>query len=892
MPKSQIRTLWTFLLLLALAASATAQTTGTIRGQARDQEGRALPGVTVTATSDSRGTSRATVSGDNGHFILSSLSVGTYSVTSILDGFHEQVVEGLYVGISATVTLDVRMPLASVVDEVITITSSPALDVSSSSVASSFTSEFIEDLPTDRNFYDMMAVAPGVSAESEGSTGMSVFGSGVASNSWSIDGLDTTNTDTGSAWWYINPAIIAEVQVMAVGAPAQYGNMSGGAFNVVTKSGTNDLEGSIDLYYQDDSLTGENAELDGIPFHRDEFLDFSFSLGGPLKRDKLWFFLAYEDIKDASSDAGVDPDFPDTFPYLRYDLKLNASLSDNNLLEAKAHYDEYDWAFGEISRTPDAQGAEFGEVPAWGIRLQSVLGADNFLELHYAGYNGTDNWQSRTGSTADPFLDYSPDGADGKPDNSLPTERSGSLYFPYVWELAHEQVDATLSHYADDFLGEHDFKFGVSYVKGEGDTVTAGGLNGVYFYRYQYPDYTYEYYGNTYTYEYPMYYYRVTARPYHYGADAEALSAFIDDQWQVTHKLTLNVGLRFDQHNADIPDFPRLNQDWSETGDTIPGLKDAVDWTLWSPRIGFAYKIGDRGVLRGFYGKFYDGNVTGNWYSPPPDAPSYLYEYSLSPDGPWTESYVLEQLGTTVDPDLKAPETDQFTFGYEHQIGKSFTLGIQGIYKESKNLIGWEILGDGLYEFLDWENPFTGETITLASIVEQPSTRKGNGPGAGSLAAPGTKFNQEYEGAFISVRKRHTDGWSLQGSYTWSNSTGFLPRPLSQGQGSPFFTGGEGRDPNNWINAEQALQNEREHVLQMQANFDLPWKLNATVIYSYLDGKPYNRQFRAGTGSSSTRLEQGAQGVIVIPASSDARLPAQNVLDLALGRRFELSTLR
>ncbi len=875
MPNPSTRILWV-LLSLALATGAAAQTTGTIRGEVKGQDGGPLPGVTVTATSAARGTSRTTISGESGHFVLSALAVDSYSVSAKLDGFLDQAVD-VRVGISSTVRLDLTMAPASI-DETITITSAPLLDVTSSSVGTSFTSEFLEDLPTDRNFYDMLAVTPGVSAESEGSSGMSAFGSSIASNSWSVDGQITTNQDTGNAWWYINADTIEEIQVLAVGAPAEYGNMSGAAFNVVTKSGTNKLQGSANLYYQDDSLTGDNAEINGIPFQRDEFQNFTFTLGGPFKRDKAWFFAAYENARDQYSEAGVDPGSPDTFPSDRYDIKVTAALNQSNMLEGKFHYEDYRWAFGDAFETPDAQGSEFGTNPAWGIQLQSVLNQDNFLEVRYAGYSGKDNWLSRTRSQADPFIDYSP------PDGG-PERYSGSLYFPYIWDLSRDQVDVNLSHHADDLLqGDHDFKFGISYGQGKGDTITAGGVNGVYYYRYEY---SYEYYGNTYT---TPYYYRVTARPYHYGADADSISAFIDDSWQVNSNLTLNVGLRFDQHNSDIPDFPRLNQDWSETGETIPGLKDAVDWTLWSPRIGFAYKIGEKGVLRGFYGKFHDGNVTGNWYAPPPDAPSYLTEFSTSPDGPWEESSLSEQLGTTVDPDLRAPETDQFTLGYEFQAGKNYTIGVQGIYKETKNLIGWEILGDGVYEFLDWTNPFTGEIIQLASIIEQPSTRKGNGPGAGSLAPPGTKYNQKYEGAFVSVRRRHADGWSLQGSYTWSNSEGFLPRPLSDTQGSPFYAGGEGRDPNNWINAEQALQNEREHVIQFQGNFDLPWKLSGTVIYSYLDGKPFNRQFRAGAASSATPLEQGAQGVIVIPASSDNTLPAQSVLDLALGRRFELGS--
>ncbi len=858
---------------LGWVATAAAQTTGTIRGTARDTTGSPLPGVTVTVTSESRGTSRSTSTGASGSFVLPTLPVDSYSVETRLDGFLDRKVGGVRVGIGSTTELELVLPPASV-EDTITVSSAPILDATSSSVDTSFSAEFLEDLATDRNFFDMIAVAPGISPESENSADFSAFGSSITSNSWSVDGQEATNHDTGNAWWYINPATIEEIQVLAVGAPAQYGNMSGAAFNVVTKSGTNDFKGSVDLYLQDDGLTDENAEVDGIPFRRDQFRNFSVTLGGPLRRDEIWFFGAYENARDASSAPGEDPDFPDTLPSDRYDLKVTAALEDSHLLEAKLHYEDYDWAFGDPFQTPDAQESQFGQNPAWAVQLQSVLSSDTYLEARYAGYNGTDNRLSRTRSTADPFIDVSP------PDGG-PQRFSGSLFFPYIWELSREQVDVNLSHHTDELLaGDHDFKFGITYGQGEGDTITAGGPNGVYYYRYEY---SFEYYGNTYTYPY---YYRVTGRPYHYGAEAESISAFVDDSWQVNDRLTLNLGVRLDQHKADIPSYPRLLQDWSESGDFIPGLDDAIDWTLVSPRLGFAWKTGERGVLRGFYGKFYDGNVTGNWYTPPPDAPSYLYEVSSSRDGPYTPFFLFEQDSTTVDPDLRAPETDQLTLGYEHQIGAHYTLGIQAIYKDSKNLIGWEILGDGELESVPWTNPFTGEVVQLASILVQPSTRKGNGPGPGSLAPPGARYEQEYKGAFVHFARRYADGWSLRASYTWSDSEGFLPRPLSQSQGAPFYTASEGRDPNHWINAQQALQNEREHVFQLQGTFELPWKLVGTAVYSFLDGKPFSRQVRVGAGSSSSPLAQGTQEVIALPAGSEQRLPSQSVLDLSLGRRF------
>ncbi len=875
MHRSLLPTLGGLLLLLSFAAGAAAQTTGTIRGVVADQAGTTLPGVTVTATSEGRGTSRSTITGDNGRFALSGLPVDNYTVDATLEGFHSRTVSGVRVGISSAVTLEFTMS-ADTVEESIVVTGAPLVDVSSSSVGTNYSADFIEELPTTRNFWDMMAIAPGISQQDEQSQSLSAFGSGISSNSWSIDGLNTTNADTGEAWWWINPDTIEEVQVLAIGAPAQYGNMSGAALNVVTKSGTDKFEGAANFYYQSDSLTSENARINDIPFHREKYNEFTFSLGGPLKRDKLWFFVSHQNYREAATDPGENPDFPTDNRSDRSDVKLNAQPTDSTSLDGKFHYEDWDFAGAGPFETPDASESYFGTNPAYGLSLASVLGPNTLLEASYAGYRGIENYQSKTRSQDDPFFDKAPPGGG-------PWHYSGSLWYPYVWDIARDQIDIKLSTHAADFIkGDHDYTFGVSYGVGEGDTVTAGGLNGVYYYR---NEYSYDYYGYTYTYEY---YYRASARAYHYGAETETISAFIDDSWQVTDNLTLNVGVRIDSISSDIPDYPLLDMSWNPTGDTIPGAKNAVDWQHVSPRIGFAYKTGDSGVLRGFYGKFYDGDVTGNWYAPPPNPPTYYYEFSSGRNGPWEPFYTWEWHANTVNPDLKPPQTDQFTLGYEHQLGKHYAVAVQGVYKQTKNLIGWEILDDGVYEMVPWTNPFTGEVVELASIVVQPTTRKGNRPGDGSLAPPGENFNHDYKGAFLTFNKQYADGWNMMASYTWSDSNGFLPKPTSTVQGDAFYTGTDGRDPNNWINSTQALQSEREHVVQVQGSFDLPWSLNGSVIYRFLSGKPYNRQLSVGGMFSSSPLNQGSQTVIAIPADTSTSMPDQNVVDLGLGRDFKL----
>ncbi len=852
-----------------VALSATAQTTGSIRGQAVDQQGGPLPGVTVQVTGDLIRGERLSVTGEGGAFSFSAIPPGEYTVSAELEGFASKRLDGVRVGISSTRTLELILDVESV-SEVIEVTSEPSLlDVSRASVGASYSAEFLEDLPTNRNFYDFVSLAPGINQDQEGGYTFSAYGSSTTSNTWNIDGLDTTAGDTGNAWWYVNPDTIAEVQVLGLGLPAEYGAVSGAAVNVVTKSGTNDFQGRINWYEQFDELTDTNVEiedLDGNSYGhgRDEFRNVTLTAGGPLRKDKLWFFAAVEYNSDAITDPGVAPELANPFLWWRYDLKLTAALNRSNTLEAKGHYEDYEYNFPtDPFATPDATGVETGHNPAWGLLFQSVLSNDTFLEAHYAGWTGNDFWNSSTGSLETPFVDYT---------QPVPVS-SQSLSYPYDYLISRDQVDVKLSHFADDFLhGDHELKFGVQFTKAGADTFVELGPTGAYIYKYEYyPGYPY--------------YYKWEQLPYYYGSEAETVSAFFDDSWKITDKLTLNAGVRWDKSDADIPDYPRLDNTGSPTGVNVAGVSGVIDFETIAPRLGFVYQVGKerRGVVRGAYGKYYDGNVTGNWNAPPPEVPTLYYSFGTTLDGYFYASGESASGAFKLpDPNLGPPETDQYALGYERQIGSDMAVGVQTVYKKTTNMIGWEILGDGVYELVPFTDPQTGTVYQLASIVEQPTIRKGNRPGAGSLAPAGAGYGQEYEGYFLTFNKRHSHGWSLQASYGYSKASGRIPRPKQQFQNTALYTGREGSDPNLHINADQLLQADRKHVLQLQGNWDLPWQLEGSAVFRWLTGRPYNRR-------TMVSLNQGLVDLILEPASDSLRLPDQIFLDLTLGRRFELS---
>ncbi len=868
-----------FLLLatgLVLTLPLEAQTTtGTVRGEVTDTGGAPLPGVTVTLIGE-QGVERVVATGENGAYLIPSVQPGTYAVDVQLEGMGQQRAEEVRVNIGGTMTVDFQLGGDRVAEQITITAETPLLDLTGSDVGTNYTSEFVEDLPTHRNFWDLVSVAPGMSQATEDSTSQTALGSSITSNSWNVDGLDVTGPETGNAWWYVNPDIIEEIQVLTIGAPAEFGNMTGAAINVVTKSGGNEYEGSLNSYFQLDELTDEGAEINGIPYSRDKFEDLTLSFGGPIKRDRAWFFVAGQYSRDAFAVPGVEPQFAPETAYDRYDGKLDVSITPRTQLDAKYHYEDYDIAeTGSAFIAPEATGSEFGDNPAAGAGISHTITDRTLIEAHYAGWWGDDFWRSQTGSTESTFIDFTPPGGG-------PAVQTGNIAFPYDYELYRHQGDVKLSHFAQDFLhGDHDFRFGVQYSYGSADTITFPAGNGYYY------AYDYDYYGTIYP-----YYYLYTWTPFHYGNKQRSTSAFADDSWRVNERLTLNVGLRYDIHEGWIPDYPRLDENKSETGETIPGRDDVIDWKVLSPRFGFAYVLGadERTVLRGSAGIYFDGNVGGNWNYPPPQTPPL---FTFLCDGPppttcdFSEPYDVDIIADVgVDPGLDPPRAEQYALGAERQIGDSMAAGVQLVYKETRDLIGWEILGDGIYDIVDFTDPVTGEVIQLVSFCDEgcaPTIRKGNRPGAGSLA-PDEEYHQDYRAAIFTFERRHREGWSLLGSYTWSRSEGLLPRPDLQTQGAPFYGSLNGSDPNEWLRADQLLQNDREHMVRVQGNFELPASFLATVALNWQSGRPFARLARI----PGSLLEQGSQTIVIEPASDDRRLPSVTLLDVGIGRRWSL----
>src|SRR5262245_2537294 len=314
-------------LLAAIAAPAFAQRiTATLVGTVKDDTGAVLPGVTVTITGEKIVGAQTATTNEQGFYRFAALPPGSYDVSFTLGGFSTLRRQEVKLALGATEEINAALKVKQMAEEVTVTGEVPVVDTQTNQVSTHYDKDWIRNAPVPRfSMFDLLAAAPGISASSQGSTTMSAFGSGTDENSFQIDGTNLTSSSTGEAWPYPNTDAIEEIEVLALGAPAEYGNVTGAVFNVVTRQGSNTFHGDADFYLQTDGLTSTNttsqqdcagvAKEDkdaclaagGWPFHREEFRDATFQLSGPIIKDKLWFFVSYQYQLDAKSPSGVDP---------------------------------------------------------------------------------------------------------------------------------------------------------------------------------------------------------------------------------------------------------------------------------------------------------------------------------------------------------------------------------------------------------------------------------------------------------------------------------------------------------------------------------------------------------------------------------------------------------
>lgn len=318
-------TMLALLLALLCTSAAHAQSfRGGIQGLVTDATGGALPGVTVTATNAGTALVRTTVTDASGTYAFAELPLGDYTLASSLPGFQTQTIKGVHVDVSSVRRVNVVLGAAGVTESVEVVAGAALVDTTHNTQGGTLQGEQVSELPVNgRDFTKLMALVPGTTADpssindSPGSFGLfSANGNRGRSNNYLLDGTDMNDgyrslPAINQGGVFGTPSTILPVDAVQEfpvlsGAEAEYGRNAGAIVNIVTRSGTNSLHGSVFEYFRDDALGARNY-FNTVPNPKNEFRNHQFgaSLGGPLRKDRTFFFLAYEGQRENGGLPGV-----------------------------------------------------------------------------------------------------------------------------------------------------------------------------------------------------------------------------------------------------------------------------------------------------------------------------------------------------------------------------------------------------------------------------------------------------------------------------------------------------------------------------------------------------------------------------------------------------------
>ena len=849
---------------IALGTASAQRLTGKITGVVTDEQEAPLPGVAVEISSPALMGVQSQLTTDRGVYRFINLRPGEYKIVFRLVGFETIEKENIRISIDSTVTQDIVLKPLVLQESVTVIGEAPIVDVAGSKTGTMYSLNQIENLPSGRlSFFDIIKQNPGFSPQTgdtlSSTSQISAFGSNSEENGQYIDGVQLSSPETGIAWLQPTMEMFEEVEVTGIGASAEYGNFTGAVINIVSKSGGNKFSGHVGYYGQFDALTGDNNPVlyndetgEGYhSYHREKFSDVAFTLGGPIIKDKIWFFGYYQRQADSYSAWQGDPDYPTQYRGDEQFFKLTMQpASKHRLVLSFGRSFDYYPAVVDAWNLPESVGANSVPIYSWNAHYTFLASGNSFFELKYSGYYSTSDYMPAFGGDINNPAHY--DLATGV--------TSQGLLFGWEYKTSLHKLNATMSYFAEDFLaGDHDFKLGAQI--GRGTVETWGGYGGGKLY--------YDYNGEPYL----LYEQNI----FSYGGTVQSVGAFADDSWKVGNRLTVNFGIRFDYHNGHIPSLPIMDG-WVQTDQNGPKLKDLVDWKVLSPRIGLAYQLtaDQKTLFRAAYGRYFNYPYTANWEWPGPNVTDYTG--SIWNGTGWDVMFTVPgEMGYRVDENFKNPYADQISFGLEREFFADFSIGLTYLYKIQRDTIGYTNAA-GIYEEVQRVSPDNGQTYTVYNQV--------NAPEADHLLTNPEGWGQDYQGLLFLLTKRYSHRWSLNASLTLSKSEGLnlASASTSGGFSLVWITKKFGTDPNDLVNAKGALIFDRRLSLKVSGIYEFPLGILASANLIFQQGRPRIHFVRVYD------LDQrpGSYYAIIAEPKGTERFPDQLMFDLRIQKSFNL----
>lgn len=923
------RTSWAGLSVAILIASSLgleAQTglTGVeVRGTVRNQAGEALGAVAIEVAEESTGLVSTATTDADGRYAVKALPVGAYRLRVEHAPYEPLVRTGLAAQVGQVVVVDVTLALA--MSETTSVEyEAGAGDLAGAAVSSVVGSTSIEGLPTNgRDYVSFALLTPGVVAERTPptgptpSSGLSFAGQRARSNHVMVDGFDNDEAYTGAVAATFSQEAVREFQVLAASAPAEFGRGTGGTVNTVTKSGTNEWHGGGYFFLRDDSLNskehfekydvfGNPVDAPKAPFLRKQW---GATLGGPLRKDRTFLFLAYEQLDtDANNFVTIDPGvaaaledhgFPVPLGSAPYSVgtrsalfRLDDSPSPNHRVLFRAHLSER-----------RNEGAEpFGGIVArshgvvekrndWGIAAgkTDIFGSGLLSEARLQVVRGDASFRA-----LDPRCEGSCEGFDqGGPEILLSglATAGRQANTPQTRSNVEAQLAETLSL----TRGGHTLKGGFDFGHVWRDAALA------------------QYFGATYVFTalpvipglverpltpleafergLPALYLQGYGDPTASGG-SHHLSLFAQDHWRLAPGLDLMGGLRYQHYDLGLSDVrvsdpsgTTLSYDVPSRGNVAPRLSLSFDPTG-----------RDRTSLTAAFGTYYedpllavatvtqiiDGQAARLFQAGLPlsalawGSPGHQLPEPTSP---------FPSLVQVAGPGLRAPSARQISVSISQALGDEARLSVDLIAVRAKDQIG----------VVDY-NPL----VPALGPGRRPDDVAGL-PGTSASVNQFTNYGETwYRGMTVSLRKRMSHGFEALASYTLSKAEDTGSDLF--GQANVAEDAGMGRDPADPAGPPRGFDPavfrgpsaiDQRHRFVLSALGDLPWRLRLSGIATWGSGRPYTALSGVDSNRNGVAANDRARSDPADPASrvqqNGQTLPSTATVDARLSRTWALS---
>ncbi|MEO8379743.1 MAG: TonB-dependent receptor [Acidobacteriota bacterium] len=879
-------------------------TSSTLSGRVTDSSGGAVPGVTVTATNTQTGFQRTTVTELDGSYRLPALPVGTYTVGAELAGFATVTTENVQLNVATARELNIALKQATA-SEAITVTADAPLVATEAAVGTVVSQQELEGLPLNgRQFANLASLAPGtqlsVNADptKPGQLTVALNGGSGRNVNYIIDGGDNTDDTIGGALQNFNLEAVQEFKIQTMQYKAEYGRSSGGVLTVVTKTGTNDFEGSAYGFFRDKSLNEktETERLNDADKGAYKRKQYGLSLGGPIIKDRAHFFATYEktdrDTTKTVSTGGIFPTLDGQPVPLPFEDQLGTAkatwnASARQLVQVRYGYQKNTDIYGTSPLyLPSNQGTINNDY-------KSILGSHTF---------------TLTGDKLNEFVFQWT-----RFENAiLPVSDEPNLYFPSgVTSGQNFNTPQTTvqekSQFKDDFswstnlMGRrNDFKVGLNYIHepilgGDFTTGTSGQFQ-MLDDRADSPVGIIIKYGGFFGDQTPV----------------DQYNTYIQDDVAINDRLTLNLGLRYDlwtgfdldqtgnpllalykQAAVAHPDIEWLRPFANGEADHLDNDTDNI-----APRLGFTYDLkGDsRHILRGGAGIYYDFPYT-NATSLFPSAafqsnyrPIYYLEDPngiRNPNGSFFRPGV-DPLppGTALGPDLpnniaqkswQAPEATQLSLGYSMQATNWLGLTFDAVHVDYKNI-----------PFRFRANPRVGATRILEPATSNNNIRMWVGDGSA-----------EYQGFNIGFHARSAR-FESQGFYTWSEATGNVLTGADEfrlwdGALQPGVQLNSPVDPIDPYSSENfgPLYTDARHRLTFSTVYRAPLGVNVAGIFRYRSALPYTKLAGSDLNGDGYAMDlaPGTSHVQTLRGDSSSQFDVRVSKDFLFGTGFGLELI-